>query len=385
LEKIIRIFSFLTVLLLMAFSGCSGNRYAITSQPGSPGNTETIKSVETDNVKSVNEPSYEEDGLSADTLILTVDSNPVYWPEFHFWLNYIEKYYRNYHPEAITSWNAEQNGMSLNDFFLSCAVGYACKDRAIEAKSKELGIELSVRDLAEIENKRKSDIQIYGSVSEYLHIVSSMYVSEEVFEYLTKIDYLGNYLFERLYGAKGEKCTDEEISAYVRKQGFMCSKYIFLSNTDSDGKELSEEKLAENQKLLEDFLSRLQASDDRMTLFDATMKEYGNDMEISNYPDGRLFVPGSMGEEFESAFLKLKETECSGIVKASAGCYVILRMPIFPDMAVDSSGNTLRYSTAYDYMFRNQIEALTEKMEIKYEDAYYKLKLRKLSEKGEEK
>jgi len=367
-------------VLLMAFSGCSGNRYAIASHSESTEGAETMKAVETGNVESTNEKSSEEGKLSAETLILTVNSTPVYWPEFYFWLNYIEKYYKKIHNlNEITDWSVEQNGMSLSEFFLSSAVGYACKDRAIEAKAKELGIELSVHDLAEIEKLRKSNIKIYGSELEYLRIVGSMYVSEEVLNYLTKIDYLGNYMFKYFYGSNGEKCPDEEVSAYVEKTGYRCAKYIFLSNTDSNGKELSAEESAENYKLLENILGRLGASDEPLTLFDALMKEYGKDMEISNYPDGRLFVSGGMGEEFESAYSKLKENEYSGIVKTDNGYYIILRMPIFPDMMIDSSGNTLRYWTAYGYLFKNQVEALSAKMEIKYEDAYYKLILKELS------
>ena len=55
-------------------------------------------------------------------------------------------------------------------------------------------------------------------------------------------------------------------------------------------------------------------------------------------------------------------------------------MPIFPDMATDSSGKTLRYWTAYEYLFKNQVEAWSTKMKIKYEDAYYKINVERLLE-----
>jgi hypothetical protein len=224
-----------------------------------------------------------------------------------------------------------------------------------------------------MEKKRKSNIEIYGSESEYLRIVGSMYFSEDVFNYLSKIDYLGNYMFQYFYGSNGEKCSDQDVYACVEKQGYKCAKYIFLSNTDSDGKELKAEECEENYKLLENILGQLGGSNDPLMLFDALMDKYGKEMTASNYPDGRLFVSGGVEEEFEKAFMQLKENEYSGIVKTGQGYYIILRMPIFPDMRVDSSGSTLRYSTAYDYMFKKQVEDLAAKMEIKYEDAYYKL------------
>jgi PPIC-type PPIASE domain len=383
LKNIIRIIGVLVVALLMAIPCWSGNNPEDTSQyeDSRSGKTETKKSPETRKVESTNKTSNREVDLSSRTLILTVGSSPVCWPEFHFWLNFIQKYYRSYHNiDRITDWSAKQNGMSLKEFFLSNAVAYACKDRAIEAKARELGIELSVRDLAEIEKLRNDNIKIYGSELEYIRIVSSMYVSEDVFTYLTKIDYLGNYLFEKLYGAKGEKCSDKDISEYIREEGLMCSKYIFLPCADSAGKEVSAETLAGNYKLLEDILGRLDKSADPLGLFDTLMTEYGKDRSISSYPDGRLFVSGAMEQEFESSYLKLGENKYSRIVKTGKGYYIILRKPIFPDMTADSSGNTLRYRTAYDHLFKNQIENLSSKMDIKYEDAYYRIDPEKLQD-----
>ncbi len=368
-------------MLLMAHPCLGGNGPSNTSQheASGAGKAEAKKAVKNANAESVNKTPYREADLSAKTVVMTVGSSPVYWPEFHFWLNFIQKYYRSYHSiDRITDWGAKQNGMGLKEFILSNAAGYACKDRAIEAKAKELGIELSVRDLAEIEKLRQDNIKIYGSELEYIRIVSSMYVSEDVFNYLTRIDYLGNYLFERLYGAKGEKCTDNQISQYVKEEGLMCSKYIFLPCTDSSGKEVSAETRAGNYKLLEDILGRLKKSADPLALFDELMGEYARDRSILSYPDGRLFVSGAMEQEFESAYVKLEENKYSGIVKTEKGDYIILRKPISPDMAADSSGNTLRYRTAYDHLFKNQIEDLSSKMNIKYEDAYYMIDPEKL-------
>lgn len=155
----------------------------------------------------------------------------------------------------------------------------------------------------------------------------------------------------------------------------MCAKYIFLSSTDSAGKDLGEEKRMKNYRLLEGILGRLKSSSTPLNLFDSLMKENNNDREILNYPDGRLIPSGAMSKEFEGACMRLKEKEYSGIVTTNEGYYIILRMPIFPNMTADSGGNTLRYRTAYDYLFKNQIEDLASKMKVTYEDAYYKIDL----------
>lgn len=359
-------------LLLTSFLCCSGKGDATTATGKASEGKGSIKTGEAVVNESAERPSYMIGKISSDTLILTVGSSPVYWPEFLFWLKYIQKYYRSYHNiDRITDWSVEQNGMDLKNFFLSTAVGYACKDRAIEAKAEEIGIELSCHDLEEINKQRQDNIKIYGSELEYIRIVSSMYVTEDVFKYLTKIDYLGNYMFEHIYGKKGEKCNDKAVSAYVKEQGLMCAKYIFLSKTDPAGNDVGTEKRAENLLLLKDILGRLDSSDNPPALFDEMMIQYGEDRAMLNYPDGRLFVSDAMGQEFESAYLKLGENKYSDIVQADKGLYIILRTPIFPDMTVDSSGNTLRYHTAYDHLFKNQVEEWSSEIKVKYEDAYY--------------
>jgi hypothetical protein len=375
----IGIISLYTALCLALVTCGSLDCYAAGPSGKASGDAETVKTAETG--KGASAATADKGGeISPDTVILTVNSTPVYWPEFHFWLNYIEKYYRSYRDiEKITDWNAEQNGMKLKEFFLSNAVGYAVKDRAIEAKAKELGITLTEADQAEVKKKRDSDIKIYGT-SEYIRIVCSMYGSVDVYNYLTQIDYLGNYLFERVYGAKGEKCTNEKVSDYVKTAGLMCAKSIFLSKTGADGKALSEARQAERQKVLADILNQLDATKTPETLFDTLMDKYSEDREGSLYPDGRLFVAGGVGEEFEGAYLKLEEGRYSRIVKAPDGWYVIMRMPISPDMVADSSGNTLRYVTAYQYLFKNQVEEWAAGVKVEYKEAYHKIDPERIDE-----
>lgn len=376
--KTIRFFTALSVMILLLW-GCSGENSDGSENPvEKPGSAAPAGAIETESVPQAPKTPAAGDRLTSQSLILTVNAAPVHWPEFHFWLNYIGKYYKAaLGIEEITDWNAQQNEMSLEDFFLATAVGYACKDRAIEAKAKELGIELAPQDLAEIEEKRTSNIRIYGSVSEYRRIVASMYMSEEVFNYLTEIDYLGNDLFTHFYGENGEKFTDREVSAYVEEGGVKCAKYIFRSNLDTDGNPLPAEKQAENTRLLEDLLGQLDASDDPPALFTELIKAYGEDEAMSRLPHGRLFASGSRGTAFETAFSKLKENKYSGIVATKEGSYIILRLPVFPDMTADSAGNTLRYRAAYE-RFKKQVETWSMAMDVVYEDGYYQVDVKQL-------
>ena len=373
MPKFIR-FSAVLCVTLVAYSGCGGAEAGPTTfHRGAPRNAEVRLGIEAGGNEQTKEATGKNIEISAQTRILTIGSSPVYWPEFHFWLDYIVKFYKNSHGYSeITNWSATQNGMSLSHFFLSTAVGYACKDRAIETKAKALGVKLSQEDLEKIRTARENNIKIYGK-TEYRHIVESMYVSEDVHNYLTRMDNLGNRLFERLYGAKGEKCSGACVSAYAKKEGYMAVKYIFRSNTDADGKARSAAKRKANYELLKGILARLRASDAPLPLFGALMNKYGEDPSLSDYPSGRLLVSGRKGTAFEKAYLKLRDYQYSGIVKADDGDYIILRMPIVPDMVVDTAGNTLRYWAAYQYLFENQVSDWCRKTKISYDDAYYRI------------
>ncbi len=75
-----------------------------------------------------------------------------------------------------------------------------------------------------------------------------MYYSEDVYIYLQKIDRYTLALFTDLYGTNAEKCTDEQVVAYVNEVGLMCAKYIFRTDV-ARRYGLTAEESAENRAL----------------------------------------------------------------------------------------------------------------------------------------
>jgi hypothetical protein len=60
----------------------------------------------------------------------------------------------------------------------------------------------------------------------------------------------------------------------------------------------------------------------------------------------------------------------SGIVETPKGLYLLMRLPIDPDMVADSSGKTLRYRTAFDYLYQMQINGWGREMAVEREKAF---------------
>ncbi|MFT3907739.1 MAG: hypothetical protein QM718_15685 [Steroidobacteraceae bacterium] len=306
-------------------------------------------------------PSLDDSHDADNVAILNVDGQPVYWPEVRFWIAYIGKYYlRTHNIDKISDWSVTQNGLPLREFFLTTAIDYARKDRAIESKARELGLDISAEEQQRLVQERQREIQIYGGESEYRRIVESMYGSEEVFEFLKKMDLLGNAVFERVYGTRGERCDDACVSGYVQQQKLMLVRYVFLPGIDTEQKPLALRQRTANQQRLTTMLQRLKASKEPVTLFDALATDGGN----------QILGPQARGQSFASAYAKLQPDQYSGVVTTTEGDYLILRLPVVADMPVGDTGRSLRYWTAYQSLFKPDVSAWIASQKVELLPAY---------------
>ena len=281
--------------------------------------------------------------LDSSTLIMTVGERPVYWPEFRFWLKYLSSYARSSGSTA-TQWR-------------SLAADNACNDTAIEQQSAVLGVKLTSADLAHLAKARDDGVRIYGSRSEYQHIVASMYGSEELYQYLSKIDLLGDHLYTHLYGADGAGCDDACVGSFVSAKELMNVRYIFHTNPE----------------VLKKLLWQLRSTRAAPALFQSLMNQYSQDQSLRDFPDGRLLARGVKGTPFDAAYSALADGTISGIVNGNDGSYIIQRLPILPGMSVDTGGTRLRYWAAYQYLYKPQVTAWCNQLSTTYTDTYQQL------------
>jgi hypothetical protein len=309
--------------------------------------------------------------LTDEAAVLTVGPRVVKWSELRFWLIYQGRYYKTvHHLSTITDWQAQQDGVGLGESFLKTATAYVCNDTAIEAHATAAGIQLTPADLAEQAKIRADNIRIYGSYSEYLRIVGSMYGTEAQFQYLAKIDRLSTYLFAHLYGSGGEQCSDECVAGFIQSQGLSAVLYVFRSRTDGDGHELAPQSRRHDYLLLKHLHTRLQTSQAPVELFSKLISEYSDDKSLADYPAGRIVARDGKGAEFDLAVRSLADNAYTDVITTPEGYYLILRKPLSADMTVDSSGTTLRYWAAYQSLFKTQISQWCAEFPIQYADSY---------------
>jgi hypothetical protein len=308
------------------------------------------------------------------TEMFAIDEKPVYFPEFLFALKYVAKHYKRTNGlKKIDHWDIKQDELDLKTYFLTNAVNISFRYHVIEEKAAEFGLSLSEEDLAEMEKRKKKDIEIYG-YGEYIRIVSKMYVSEKMFDYLVKIDRFSAYLFEHLYGKNGKKCTDEDVKNYVKENDFICAKYIFFPLTDEDGKKVSDEEEKKQLEKIGRIHNELKESDNLISAFNVAIRKHNTGIQEENmnaYPNGRLMVSDHLGKKFKKAYLNTKENQISKIVRTDEGLYIIMPKPILPQMQIMNGAGTLRQRTAYDYLYKNQIEQWAALKKVEYTDAFY--------------
>ncbi len=300
--------------------------------------------------------------LSAETVILTIDDQPVYWPEFNYYLDYIASYYRSANGlEEITDWDAIIDGLPLEEYFLSYAVSLAANHRGLEKMAAELGAGLTPEQEAAIDETIENGEAVYGS-GEYRAMVERSYNTVENFCYLQQIGFLTDNVFAALYGPQGQNCDDETVLRYAGENDYMCAKFICVEDSD------------ENRRSMEQLAESLAQSDRPEELFDELMDEYSQYTLLTSaaFPGGMLFARGYLGDAFDRAYASLEVGQISGVCQGPGELYIIRRLPLDPDRTTNEGGFTLRHCVAYA-LFEQDMESWGNGLDCVHEDGYFQL------------
>ena len=324
-----------------------------------------------------------------DTLVATADGTPVYWNEFSYWLAYIGSQIASPDENGAIDWYAAEGSEEpLGETLLRNVHDSILQYHILEGMAAEKGIEFGEEGEEYVESMIQEAITSIageeGTEEDLLDYLKSYYLDMDVLRYQGKIQYLYTKLFEELFGADGEKVSDEDIAEYVEENGLMLAKHILYSVTDETGAELDDAAKAEKKAAAESAVQQLRAITDNealVTKFDELMNAESEDPGLAYYPDGYVFGSGEMMQEFEDGTKALGDYEVSDPVETSAGYHVILRLPLNGDASVgaDESGKdiSLRYQVAME-QFNDLATARTEQAEIVWEKGFESPDLNKI-------
>ena len=324
-----------------------------------------------------------------DTLVATADGTPVYWNEMAYWLAYIGSQIAVPDENGKIDWYAAEGSeeplaetllRNVHDSILQYHIleGMAAEKGVEFGKEGEEYVQSMIQDaITGIAGEEGTEEDLAGYLKDY-------YLDMDVLRYQGKIQYLYTKLFEELFGADGEKVSDEDVAEYVEENGLMLAKHILYSVTDETGAELDDAAKAEKKAAAESAVQQLRAITDNealVTKFDEIMNAESEDPGLAYYPNGYVFGSGEMMQEFEDGTKALGDYEVSDPVETTAGYHVILRLPLTGDASVgsDESGKdiSLRYQVAME-QFNDLATARTEQAEIVWEKGFESPDLNKI-------
>lgn len=291
-----------------------------------------------------------------DTVVMTVNGSDVTWGEYFYWLYYSISYVEQY-IGTISDFSEAcsfDDTQTYSEYFISSAKDMVVQYHALEVNAKAAGAEITAEDEESLKELLDSDIVSCcgddGTEEDFYDYLESMYVSEDLYNYINSVSILYTNCFDEIYGENGEKLSDEDVQAYIDDNGYMTAKHILLSTVDDDGNALSDEEIAAKLATAEDIVAQLDAAPDqdaRVALFEELMAEYNEDTSEDYYPGGYCFASGDMVEEFEDAAAALGEYETSDVVESDYGYHIILRLPTTPDDIVEYYSEDEQYSLRY--------------------------------------
>lgn len=327
-----------------------------------------------------------------DTVVGVIDGTEVTWMEYYYWLSYYANYFvqlANSRGLTLSSWDAvgELSSENTNAEALFASVEYTIKQyHAVAANTASAGIVLTDEDWDAIESvyDTSCDTDGDGEVTEEEIAAFEAYladncVDKDFYLYLNEIALLSDRTFTENFGEYGEMLPDSIAEDYITGNGILNAKHILLLTVDNaTGESLDEDLIAEKlmtATTLQEELAAVQDDKDALiALFDEYMADYTEDSGYAANPDGYIFMPGQMTQEFEGAVLALDENYgLSDVVESPYGYHIIMRQPVTPDTVVGMNNNgqevTIRYVAAEE-QFSAMLDSWTVSAEVEWYDGF---------------
>lgn len=286
-----------------------------------------------------------------DTVVMRVNDLPITWSQYYSWIydicSQIEPAY------DITDWNAPREEIAsyvpdgtFGSYVRKTALGYIVQIAVIEQKAKELGIELSEAQRAQLQATLDGYAERFGGQDAFEKLLTDNYVSPEYFRAQNEATYLINNIFENMYGADGSDLPDADAVAYVKDCGYLYAKHILFRTVDDNRSPLPDDEIAQKKAEAEQVLAELLSCppEDLPERFDSLMQQYSEDTGLLKNPDGYYFVAGQMVPEFEEAVRGLEENGLSGIVETDYGYHIIFTPPMQGDHIMGYDSNLQPYT-----------------------------------------
>lgn len=281
-------------------------------------------------------------GLEPDTVMFTVNGEPVTAEYFLYWLAYdCEEWgyiYQMYQGTELDFEEEVTDGVSMAQYLKEDARQVSALYIILEQQAAANGVGMTDEQKAQWEEQKQQDEG--ESLSDFLQ---QQGLSEATFD---RIGTVNNFLHANLIEALTSKPTKEEMDRYTEENSVYKAKHILIltavdkedgtvelsvggTPTNEDGSEFTGTAGEYNAAALakaEDILKQIGAAGDPLAKFDELMFQYSEDGGLISNPDGYTFGPGQMVSEFEEGTASLDYGAYSAEpVQSTFGYHIILR------------------------------------------------------------
>ncbi len=187
---------------------------------------------------------------------------------------------------------------------------------AILMLADEYGVGIDSEPVKEaVDQAVKYYIESYGGDKEYKKTLEENYMNDSVFRFTLSVVQCEQQLYYKLIELGIIDDSDEAVNEALRSDDFIRVKQVLIKEDEGDSKE-------ENLKKAKEVYERAMNGED----FDMLIKEYGEDIQMFNNPDGYYMTRYEYIEDFENAAFELEVGEISEVVDSFVGYSVIKRL-----------------------------------------------------------
>lgn len=317
-----------------------------------------------------------------DSVYARVGDIEITWNQYCNWLSaYVKNTESNMALSASYGqpfgWTSEYDGSTYAELLVSAVDSQIQYFAAVETLAQANGVSVSDE---EVETTAWETIRsVLGddaTEEERAALLADNFLSEDLFLEQIRTSLLVDKLCVTLYGAMGEKLSDEELQRFIEDQGYLRSNHILFKTVDDDRQPLSDEMVATQKAAAEALAAELQAIEDQnelLAVFAQRKADLDQDPGKVAYPDGYVFLPGQMVEVFEDTTKALQPYEVSEPVLSEYGYHVILRLPISAETPM-SDGSSFGAAAASDALSA-QLDATLEANALVVEPGFEPLAL----------
>ena len=291
---------------------------------------------------------YEITGIPAEKVVMTVSGVGITAEEYLYWLAYLSAsiqynivnynaYYGMYdalvNDDGTLNWDEEfQDGLSLEEYVRKETQSTIAFYTAIELMAEKHNAQLDEKDMAAIAENMAAAIAELGGQEEFETYLSKLGICQNTFQDLSASSYLFDNMLVRVLEEGNELYLEPE---KYNNYATYADHILFMTIDADSGKPLSADLMAQQKTLAEQTLAALRSSEDPIALFDQLADEYSEDTGRASNPDGYIFTPNTMVQEFEDAAKALQPGEISDIVESDYGYHIILRKDLLEALDAD--------------------------------------------------